>query len=408
MMTYFQLWIWQLMLSILLIIVRCKIPMPWQYHGYDDFPVFFFGASPKDLESISTMTLAARHNIAGWGWQQNNTGINGSEEQNLYNQAKAFYNFYNNKSNNIIHNTYSTFVYRTGSSANPFWKTMAPIVFDPNYKHFWIQNNDHQVCWLPKTGLYDHLEGGPMFNFSNSSAANYYLEYVIKELVNNIPYINSVFFDLCDWAYCAYPWDTTNCTQWEGPTNDEKRSMGMAAVNVFKKAAEILNNNGIIPVYSFMTLLNENGLMDKYTECEVDEETWIYALENVTWFRYQEYWPDVKTSKIDDNSASVMNMIGELKYELPIQIHAYGIAPNQTIDPYFVGSFLLGQQNYSYFSCSNGWFDANWSWHKTYDNVYGKPLDAPIETNDGKWFRSFDKGNLTVDIVGRTADFVWK
>eukprot|EP01084_Bolivina_argentea_P125452 222269_1 len=355
------------------------------------------------------MTLAAKHQIAGFGWQQNNTGINGSEEQNLYNQAKAFYNFYNNASNNITHNTYSTFIYRSGSSANPFWKTVSNIVYDPNYKDFWIQNHNNQVCWQPKTNLYDNLVGGPLFNFSNVSAANYYFENVITELVNDIPFINSVFFDLCDWVYCNYPFESlTNCTHLQSLSDDQKYKLGIAAINVFKKAGEFLNKNGVVPIYSIKTLLNANHLMDNFTSCKVDEETWITALENITWIRYQEWWPDVGDTNIKNNTAAFLNMIEELKYNLPIQVHAYQVAPNTIIDPYAIGTFLIGQQDYSYFSASNGWFDDNWSWHVSYNNIYGKPLTMPDKIDADMWFRSFEKCNISVNTTSRTAQFSWK
>lgn len=389
---------------IIIIIESKKIAIPWQYHGYNEFPVLFFGASPQNLESISTMTLAARHEIVGWGWQQNNTGLP-QEEENLYNQAKAFNKFYNNKSNNINHNTYSTFVYRSGSSANPFWKSLSNIVFDENYKDFWIQNPENKVCWQKKSGLYDYLQGGPMFNFSNNSAANYYLENVIKEISNDLPYINSVFFDLMDWAYCNYPYKSlTNCTEMESLSDDEKYNLGMAAINnVFIKAGEYLNSVGIIPIYSIKTVLNENGLMDNYTDCKISEEVWINKLENITWIRYQEYWPDLGDTTIKNNSVAFLNMIQELKYNLPIQVHAYGIKPNTTIDEYYIATFLIGQQNYSYFSCSDGWFDANWSWHNCYNNIYGKPLSSPFKINNNEYIRLFSKCNVSINIETRTA-----
>ena len=275
---------------ILLVANGTKIPMPWNYTGYDAFPVFFFGASPKNLESTSVMTLAAKHQIAGWGWQQNNTGLP-QEELNLYNQAKAFNTFYTNTSNNIQRSTQSTFVYRTGSSANPFWKTLYNIYNDSNYRDFWVKNENGQVCTGIPTALYNYQASGPLFNFSNTTASEYYLNNVIKEIITDYPYINSVFFDMCDWIYCNYNWKTlTNCSNFDGLNDQQKYQLNMAAVNVFAKATEILNNAGIIPIYSFMTLLNDNPekLMDNYTKCKVKEEIWIDALQNLTWIRYQE------------------------------------------------------------------------------------------------------------------------
>ena len=147
--------------------------------------------------------------------------------------------------------------------------------------------------------------------------------------------------------------------------------------------------------------------MDNYTTCKVSEEIWLNALENVTWIRYQEFWPDIGDTSIKNNSVAFLNMIQELKYDLPIQVHAYGVPPNVTIDPYYTATFLLTQQNYSYFSCSNGWFDANWSWHKSYDNVYGKALTMPLQINDYEWMREFEKCSVSVNTQTREAQFIW-
>ena len=47
-----------------------KMPMPFPYKGYEAFPASFFGADIWGVESAEEMRLVAKHQVAGWGWQQ--------------------------------------------------------------------------------------------------------------------------------------------------------------------------------------------------------------------------------------------------------------------------------------------------------------------------------------------------
>eukprot|EP00438_Fugacium_kawagutii_P014225 Skav210334 [mRNA] locus=scaffold4443:49401:56848:- [translate_table: standard] len=44
---------------------------PWNYEGFNSFPAFYFGANESGLENASWLPFVARHQVAGWGWQQN-------------------------------------------------------------------------------------------------------------------------------------------------------------------------------------------------------------------------------------------------------------------------------------------------------------------------------------------------
>ena len=352
-----------------------------------------------DLETTTVMELASNHSISGWGWQQNNSfpKINGTEEQNLYNQAKAFNQFVTTNNNNHYNKTQSTFVYRSGFEAAIYWNS-SMIMNDASYSGFWIKNKDGNICMQPQ---------GPIYNFSNESAVEYYLNNVIKQTFKTKPYINQVFFDMTDWLSCDFNWTQhSNCTEWQ-PSYQQKREFGFNAIKVFQQATKIMNDNGIIPSISIRTVfskyMNKTIKGDGY--CVVPEEEWIDALQNLTWFRYQEYFPDLFGGSTE--SLSFLNMIEELNYaknKLPIQVHAYNVNPNATISPYFLGTFLIAQQDYSYFGASNGWYDDNWSWHESYNKIYGKPLSMPVQLNDTAWFRHFENCNVTIDINKRSGD----
>jgi hypothetical protein len=44
---------------------------PWPYKGYDRFPAVWFGQNRSGLDNATQMDLEAKHQIVGWGWQQN-------------------------------------------------------------------------------------------------------------------------------------------------------------------------------------------------------------------------------------------------------------------------------------------------------------------------------------------------
>eukprot|EP01084_Bolivina_argentea_P180271 311434_1 len=373
-----------------------KANIPWEYDGFKRFPSVFFGASPHNLESQETMQLISNHSVGGWGWQQNNTYIFGSEEKNLYSQAKAFFDYVDNSSSNAYHSTKSTFVYRDAMSASAWWNTTLAIINDTSYSDFWIKNNQGKVCWtLPgmTTG------GQPLWDFRNETACNYYIDNIINEVLSNKQYINSVFFDEFNWITCSFNFSTnTNCSQFSFSDQD-KKDIGMSSIKLFQKASKILNVNGIVPI------LSVSGVVEKYlnrTKCVIAEEKLIDELSDVDWIRYYESFPDFWPGQT--GSYFFLNRIEEMKYNIPVQIHSYGVNPNTTIDPYYIATFLMTQQEYSYFGGSNGWYDDNWSWHDAYNVYYGKPLMEPKQINDTAWFRSFENCNVTLDIQSRQTN----
>ena len=353
------------------------------------------------------MNLASKHQISGWGWQQNNSGLP-MEELNLFKQSKAFSEYVTNN-NSAYKATQSTFVYRSGYAGNTFWNSSNISMLNNSiYNDFWIKNNNGETCWQLPEPLYDNLNGGPIWNFSNPNAREYYLNNVINGyyIKNNMGYVNSIFFDLCDWIYCDFNWETlTNCTGFTGLNDDDKIKMGNDYIETFVKATEILNVNNIIPIYSIRTVLNK--YMSNYTKCVIPEETWIDKLSNYQWIRYQEYWPDVEQNGLPktNNSAAFLNMLDEMEYNIPTQIHVYNVKPNANIDPFYIATFLIAQNDYAYFSASDGWFDNNWSWHNSYNIIYGKPLSKPIQLNDTGYMRMFTNYNISVDLQSRTAVF---
>ena len=359
------------------------------------------------MESDDVMNLASKHQISGWGWQQNNSGLP-MEELNLFKQSKGF-NEYVTTNNAAYNATQSTFVYRSGYSAGTFWNSSnITMLNDSIYNDFWMKNDKGQTCWTLPGPYYSNLTGGPIWNFSNPNVREYYLNNVVNGyyVKNNMGYVNSIFFDMCDWVFCDFSWSkNTNCSNFTGLSDDEKTQFGNDYIDTMIKATEMLNNINIIPIFSLRTTLEK--YMYNYTECVIPEETWIYKLFNYKWIRYQERWPDCNenTKPKTNNSVAFLNMLDEMEYNIPVQIHAYNVYPNHNIDPYYIATFLIAQYDYTYFGASDGWFDNNWSWHNSYDIIYGKPSSIPIKLNDTAYMRKFTNYNIFVDLQSRTAVF---
>jgi hypothetical protein len=78
----------------------------------------------------------------------------------------------------------------------------------------------------------------------------------------------------------------------------------------------------------------------------------------------------------------------------------------QLIDRYLkmedsVAAFLIIKANYSYYSASTGWFDADWVWHPEYDALYGDPLGPAVTSADGMVYtRSFTGCEVSVNCSG--------
>ena len=66
-----------------------------------------------------------------------------------------------------------------------------------------------------------------------------------------------------------------------------------------------------------------------------------------------------------------------------------------------IAAFLIIKGNYSYYSASTGWFDADWVWHSEYDLIYGEPLGPATLSADGMVYtRCFTGCNVTVNCSG--------
>ena len=61
----------------------------WPYRGFDRFPAHFFGANSSGTESAAETRLIAKHQFAGWGWQQAVDNTSKSDDGNYYSEETS-------------------------------------------------------------------------------------------------------------------------------------------------------------------------------------------------------------------------------------------------------------------------------------------------------------------------------
>ena len=163
-------------------------------------------------------------------------------------------------------------------------------------------------------------------------------------------------------------------------------------------AQQWLLDNNIIPFYSSLNLFSDNS------PCIIKQNVTMKYLSNITWFRYYEYWPDTSYGRKPNNNNFENYLIETQQYNFS-NILIHGISYD--ITNYSLATFLMGQQDYSYYSTSNGWLDQNWKYqYPQYDLIYGQPISKPMKLNDNVYFRSFTHCNVTLDVSQFNASIV--
>ena len=195
-----------LLLLLLAAPLRCtsKIPFPFPYRGFESFPASFFGADIWGVENGTEMALVAKHQLSGWGWQQgcmqqccsgpkcncetsNPVGCpdvppagfspttgHANTELPLHQQAVAFRRYLSAHASTAV--TQGVFVYRQLTNAVWWWAKNDRAYTDPARRGYFLT--------APATGEYCWA-AGPVWDFRNESARQYYIDEVIGELTQN-------------------------------------------------------------------------------------------------------------------------------------------------------------------------------------------------------------------------------
>ena len=268
---------------------------PWPYRGFDKFPAVWFGQNRSGLDNASQMDLEAKHQIAGWGWQQgfatvakytapNTTGTgmpcnrttclpNGTiyqQETSLAQMASRFAAFREFSPPNPAHQVQATFVYRHMEVAEYYWSIAAAAFHNPQNAEMFLHDEQGRICWKSNDMT------GPFWNFSNAKANDWFVDQIGAELTRESD-INAVFFDETDWLYCGPVFN--NCSH-SVITPDQYHGK----IEMMRRLAVKLNAAGIWPIYSTF-----NGFADTpYRDCPFPFDDYYNALAEVGWFRFCE------------------------------------------------------------------------------------------------------------------------
>lgn len=355
---------------------------PWPYKGFDRFPSHFFGANESGLENAARLDLAAKHQFAGWGWQQNYRTVgkyNGSyyqQETSLAQMASRLAAFMEFSPPRPDHQVQAIFVYRHMEVAEYYFSLSAAAFHDPRNHEMFLHDEQGRICWK------NNDMTGPFWNFSNPRAIDWFVNEIGGELTREAN-VQAVFFDETDWLYCGYVFN--NCSR-STITVDQYRSK----IQMMRRLALKLNAAGIWPIYSTF-----NGFSDiPYRNCPLPYDEYYTALHDVGWFRFYEF--GIGSTKPDPGSGSqgqLTQAIRESALGLPVIVHAYpdkNPSPGNTAMTLPLALFLLAQNEYWYLGVSTGWVEQNWKWWSEYDTHYGKPLGPAIKsTNPPGWTREF-------------------
>ena len=173
---------------------------PWRYNGFESFPSFFFGANQTGSEPPTELALIAKHQFAGWGWQQDVDVTPASDDGHFYNEETASAQAATRLASYIQFSgapkkTQGIFVYRHSQMALSWYTVQRAAYNNSANSDFWMRGNDGTIC-------VDRNRGGPAWNFSNPRAADFFVDEVIGELTRESD-INAVFFDETDYEYCG-------------------------------------------------------------------------------------------------------------------------------------------------------------------------------------------------------------
>ena len=184
---------------------------PWRYAGFERFPAVWFGQNRSGLDNATQMDLEAKHQIVGWGWQQNfdtvgkytanettgtgrpcnrsSCGINGTlyqQETSLAQMASRFAAYREFAPPDPAHQVQGTFVYRHMEVAEYYWSIAAAAFHNPGNADMFLHNEEGKICWK------DNDMTGPFWNFSNPKAMDWFVREIGGELTREAD-INMVF-----------------------------------------------------------------------------------------------------------------------------------------------------------------------------------------------------------------------
>lgn len=368
---------------------------------------FWFGANASGLDNPDTLALLSRHAVAGYGWQTGHPG-GGTQGMGEEWQTEATTHLQDYLGSVGNPNGTVVFQYRQIQVALRLFAQCALAASDPAYDGFWLKDpkNDDTIC----TAQQPWGTSDPFWDFTNSSAIDYWVSAVIGSLTSDPSLTGgngAVFFDECDQGQCGYASSDCDFSLF----NATAAQQGYLAM--FPRMVRALNGAGIVPILSLDNRLAASslGLPGAPLPCAIPEDAMLTALQGTTWVRFYETWPGTfwRANGPDTDAAMISNAILEAQAGVPTVLHTGGAcpAPGRIITrpgrlggdiEFAVASYLIVQSAGTTLSISDNWYDSDFCWRPDYDVDFGLPVGQPVRTSTYAWARNYTRATVTVDV----------
>jgi hypothetical protein len=353
-----------------------KWPFPYDK---SKFPVAWFGSNATNWESDAQIEAIGKYSMAILGWQHLTTLTNFTAV--VYEQITQV---------NIIkarHPKLPVFVYAGFGWAMGLNAGVLPILNDPAFKDYFLQSKEGYVftqtdCQQGHTSpsATDGRCIGHFWNFANDSAADYFIEHIVRPLA--VSPIDGVFFDATNYGYDipeVHPWNrltinVPNCTFPAGEYSGCE-ALVKGTLDVAKRTTELLNKYNKVPMFA-----NPGSFVKPERQhIWLNESRLVEALDGMAWFTYYE------SARAESmlSSGNLPNMLEESKLGVASVVHTY--YHNATEDPLpHMAAFMLAKEENWYFLGSTGWWDDSYAWDPLYDKLSqcGQPLSPSTRTQN--------------------------
>ena len=369
------------------------VTSPWLFFGAN-------GSGPADAPPF--LALAARHALAGYGWQANAAPSNYSHgEENLLGAARALA---------AAAPALPIFIYRHFQMA---WRLfdVQRAAADGSDRSLFLRNFDGAPGAAECAQAVPGGGTSPLYAFSGASrgAGEFWVRRVVGELAAEPPLVAAVFFDECDWSACGYSFLRDGCAN----ISDAFRARELNAKLPFLRAtADALAKAGKWPIFSSKNLLAAAwaGLPDAARRpCVQPHDAFAAALRGADYARFYEFWMG---QGADLDAATITNALLEGGGGVGLVARAAAGADAQcdavceqgSVGParlsYALAAFLVARTSaWSYFGVSAGWYSPCWCWHGEFDAAAkcGAPRAAAVRLSAHAWTRAYEGCTVSVN-----------
>ena len=385
------------------VVLGAPFPPPNPSH----FAALYFGANETGpADSAQFLQLAARGQLAGYGWQANGAPSNFSHgEANLLAAAAALH---------AAAPSLPVFVYRHFQMCWRYFDVQRAAADDPALQGMFLRDDDNSEG---SPQCRQGVPGGgtaPLFAFLNTSAGAWWVANVVAELAAE-PATSAVFFDETTWSACGYNFGKDGCAN----ISDAFRAADLAAkLPALRATADALAAARKWPIFSSQNVLAAawEGLpADAPRPCVVPHDAYAAALEGADYGRFYEFWmgngKNIDAAYIANvvlEGARGVGFVARASADAGAQCPAAcDLSPYHPVDlNYALAAFMVARTSpWSYFGVSGGWSSGCWCWHAQYDEAAkcGAPLAPAVRTSPYSWTREYQRCSVAVNTSDGTG-----